>query len=254
CGHTGTGGFGTDEISGGGFGVGGKFGTGGLGAGGQFGTGKYGTGGQFGTGGFGADGQFGTGGFGADGQFGTGGFGGWEVWHWRISSKWTLWCWRRTSKRIHGGGRGGGRYGQQPVYPSIPTPHSFSYVAPADGGFSARQEVGDGYGQVRGTYKLSDPDGRFRKVQYTAGPQGFQAQVYTNEPGTKSESPADVNFQSSAPVPPPYYPPRQRPGYGTPGGGRGYPNTLFQLVDLGSNLINSEVNVKEMFLCILLLS
>ncbi|XP_013793789.1 cuticle protein 10.9-like, partial [Limulus polyphemus] len=116
-----------------------------------------------------------------------------------------------------------GGYGQQPVYPSIPTPHSFSYVAPADGGFSARQEVGDGYGNVRGTYKLSDPDGRFRKVQYTAGPEGFRAQVYTNEPGTKSESPADVNFQSSAPVPPPYYPPRQRPGHGTPGGGGGYP-------------------------------
>ncbi|XP_076372998.1 uncharacterized protein LOC143257852 [Tachypleus tridentatus] len=107
-----------------------------------------------------------------------------------------------------------GGYGQQPVYPSIPTPYSFGYVAPAIGGFSARQESGDGYGQVRGSYKLSDADGPQRKVQYVAGPQGFQAHVYTNEPGTKSENPADVDFQSSAPVPPFYYPPKQHSVYG----------------------------------------
>ncbi|XP_013792616.1 cuticle protein 14-like isoform X1 [Limulus polyphemus] len=129
---------------------------------------------------------------------------------------------------IGGGGGGGygsgipihaGGYGQQPVYPSIPTPYSFGYVAPAIGGLSARQESGDGSGRVSGSYKLSDADGRQRKVQYTAGPEGFRAHVYTNEPGTKSDNPADVTFQSSAPVPPPYYPPSKPYGYGGSVGG-----------------------------------
>ncbi|XP_076318863.1 uncharacterized protein LOC143229883 [Tachypleus tridentatus] len=116
----------------------------------------------------------------------------------------------------------GGGYGRQPVYPSIPTPYSFSYAAPALGGFSARQESGDGYGRVRGSYKLSGADGRQRKVQYTAGPEGFRAHIYTNEPGTKSENPADVVVQSSAPVAPPYYPPRRHYGYGGSAGGGGH--------------------------------
>ncbi|XP_076306899.1 uncharacterized protein LOC143223191 [Tachypleus tridentatus] len=100
-------------------------------------------------------------------------------------------------------------YEQRLPYHSIPTPYSFNYIAPADGGYSARQESGDGYGRVIGSYKLSDADGRERTVQYTAGPEGFRARVYTNEPGTISANPADVIFQSSAPVPPPYYPPKQ---------------------------------------------
>ncbi|XP_013778481.1 heterogeneous nuclear ribonucleoprotein A3 homolog 2-like [Limulus polyphemus] len=115
----------------------------------------------------------------------------------------------------------GGGYGRQPVYPSIPTPYAFNYAAPALGGFSARQESGDGYGRVRGSYKLSGADGRQRKVQYTAGPEGFRAHIYTNEPGTKSENPADVVVQSSAPVAPPYYPPRRHHGYGASAGGGG---------------------------------
>ncbi|XP_076334094.1 uncharacterized protein LOC143238061 isoform X1 [Tachypleus tridentatus] len=117
---------------------------------------------------------------------------------------------------VYSGGYGGA---YQPVYPSIPTPYTFGYVAPADGGFSARQESGDGYGRVAGSYKVSDPDGRLRKVHYTAGPEGFRAHVYTNEPGTKTSNPADVIIQSSAPDPPPYYPPRIPYGHGAHGGG-----------------------------------
>ncbi|XP_013792908.1 adult-specific rigid cuticular protein 15.7-like, partial [Limulus polyphemus] len=103
-----------------------------------------------------------------------------------------------------------GGYGHvyRPVYPSIPTPYTFNYVAPAIGGISARQESGDGYGRVIGSYKVADADGRIRKVQYTAGPEGFRANVYTNEPGTKTSNPAGVLIQSSAPNPPPYYPPK----------------------------------------------
>nr|BAE44193.1 cuticular protein [Tachypleus tridentatus] len=112
-----------------------------------------------------------------------------------------------------GGGLARGYYGQQPVYPSVPTPYSFSYVAPAIGGASARQESGDGYGSVSGSYQLSDADGRQRNVQYTAGPEGFRAHVITNEPGTKSENPADVTVESSAPVVP-YHPSRGVYGHG----------------------------------------
>ncbi|XP_013778483.1 cuticle protein 14-like [Limulus polyphemus] len=108
----------------------------------------------------------------------------------------------------------GHRYAYQPVYPSVPTPYAFSYVAPVYGGFSSRHESGDGFGHVSGSYKVSDPDGRLRKVLYTAGPEGFKARVYTNEPGTKSSYPAHVNVQSSAPVPPPYYPPKKIYNYG----------------------------------------
>ncbi|XP_076373325.1 cuticle protein 10.9-like isoform X2 [Tachypleus tridentatus] len=110
-----------------------------------------------------------------------------------------------------------GSYGHvyQPVYPSIPTPYVFNYVAPAIGGFSARQESGNGYGRVIGSYKVADADGRIRKVQYTAGPEGFRANVYTNEPGTKTSNPAGVLIQSSAPDPPPYYFPKIPYGYGS---------------------------------------
>ncbi|XP_013778482.1 glycine-rich cell wall structural protein 1-like [Limulus polyphemus] len=119
---------------------------------------------------------------------------------------------------VGGGGLARGYYGQQPVYPSVPTPYAFNYVAPAIGGLSARQETGDGSGRVSGSYQLSDADGRQRNVKYTAGPEGFRAHVITNEPGTKSENPADVTVESSAPVAP-YYPSRGHYGHGGYAGG-----------------------------------
>lgn len=82
-----------------------------------------------------------------------------------------------------------------------PKPYDFSYVAPATGGQSTRKETGDGSGRVVGSYTLNDDDGRSRVVEYVADAGGFRASVKTNEPGTRSDSPADVNFQSSAPDP-----------------------------------------------------
>ncbi|XP_023225135.1 adult-specific rigid cuticular protein 15.7-like [Centruroides sculpturatus] len=79
-----------------------------------------------------------------------------------------------------------------------PKPYDFSYVAPAIGGQSTRKETGDGSGRVVGSYTLNDDDGRSRVVEYVADAGGFRASVKTNEPGTRSDSPADVDFQSTA--------------------------------------------------------
>lgn len=51
---------------------------------------------------------------------------------------------------------------------------------------------------VRGSYTLTDIDGRNRVVEYIAGPEGFNANIRTNEPGTESGAPADVVIESSA--------------------------------------------------------
>lgn len=48
-----------------------------------------------------------------------------------------------------------------------------------------------------GSYSLTAGDSR-RTVDYLADQSGFRATVNTNEFGTKSDSPADVQFYSSA--------------------------------------------------------
>ncbi|UYV75087.1 hypothetical protein LAZ67_12002435 [Cordylochernes scorpioides] len=82
-----------------------------------------------------------------------------------------------------------------------PRPYAFNYMADLLGGRTARQESSDGSGRVVGSYTLQDDDGRQRTVEYVADETGFRASVRTNEPGTKSESPADVVFESTAPEP-----------------------------------------------------
>lgn len=65
----------------------------------------------------------------------------------------------------------------------------------------SRSESADESGKVVGSYSLYVADGRQRKVDYVATPEeGFRATVTTNEFGTdpKAESPADVQFYSSA--------------------------------------------------------
>ncbi|XP_054716742.1 uncharacterized protein LOC129226168 [Uloborus diversus] len=87
-----------------------------------------------------------------------------------------------------------------------PLPYSFSYDTQLEDGSSSRTESGDGSGKVVGSYGLSAADGRFRKVEYLADEGGFRATVNTNEFGTKADSPADIQFYSSAKVeePKPY--------------------------------------------------
>lgn len=98
-------------------------------------------------------------------------------------------------------GGGGGYYGggYRAYEDNRPRPYSFGYVAQGADGSSSRQEVGDGSGSVHGEYTLSTAEGGQRKVKYTADAGGFRAVVDTNEPGTQSESPADVALRSSSP-------------------------------------------------------
>ncbi|XP_037270129.2 uncharacterized protein LOC119161694 [Rhipicephalus microplus] len=98
-------------------------------------------------------------------------------------------------------GGGGGYYGggYRAYEDNRPRPYSFGYVAQALGGSSSRQEVGDGNGAVQGMYTITTAEGGQRKVKYTADAAGFRAVVDTNEPGTQSESPADVALRSSSP-------------------------------------------------------
>lgn len=85
------------------------------------------------------------------------------------------------------------------VADEAPKPYEFAYETELDGGRMGRKESGDSSGRVVGSYSLAEDDGRSRVVEYVADAEGFRASVKTNEPGTKSESPADVAFYSSAP-------------------------------------------------------
>lgn len=77
--------------------------------------------------------------------------------------------------------------------------YSYNYESRLDdGGSSSQSETSNGAGKVMGHYSLSNADGRRRQVDYSSGSEGFQAKIDTNEFGTKSDSPANVQFYSSA--------------------------------------------------------
>lgn len=88
-------------------------------------------------------------------------------------------------------GPGGGE-----VY--APIPYAFNYDSTDAEGTHTHEESGDGNGRVTGKYTLSLADGRTRTVTYVADENGYRAQVVTNEQGTESKNPADVEIQSSA--------------------------------------------------------
>ncbi|GIY48170.1 adult-specific rigid cuticular protein 15.7 [Caerostris extrusa] len=69
---------------------------------------------------------------------------------------------------------------------------------------SSRQQDGDGYGNRKGSYTITDIDGRARRVDYVADGHGFRATVKTNEPGTAASAPAAalVNSPYAGPVAP----------------------------------------------------
>ncbi|XP_067118629.1 cuticle protein 14-like [Centruroides vittatus] len=95
-------------------------------------------------------------------------------------------------------------------------PFEFSYTAKDENGStSSREESADGKGTVTGKYSIL-VEGLERIVEYVADKGGFRATVKTNEPGTKSDSPADISLYSSAPE---YTPPetKGRPDHYQPG-------------------------------------
>lgn len=60
----------------------------------------------------------------------------------------------------------------------------------ATGSTSRREEQTNGV--RRGSYSLSDADGRRRVVNYIADAAGFRASIQTNEPGVEPKDPADT--------------------------------------------------------------
>ncbi|XP_022236925.1 adult-specific rigid cuticular protein 15.5-like [Limulus polyphemus] len=109
------------------------------------------------------------------------------------------------------GGPSGGAY----------APFNFMYSAAAGGGSSSRSESGDVSGNVVGSYSVEDPDGRRRKVDYTAGSEGFKANIQSNEPGVEPGSnPADVEINAYAGLPMiPAGGPADAPAAGAPAAG-----------------------------------
>ncbi|XP_077552972.1 uncharacterized protein LOC144167656 [Haemaphysalis longicornis] len=80
-----------------------------------------------------------------------------------------------------------------------PQPYSFSYDNTDEFGTRlTREETGDENNYKVGSYSYVDATGITRTVRYTADATGFHATVETNEPGTKTSSPADALYSSSA--------------------------------------------------------
>lgn len=83
-----------------------------------------------------------------------------------------------------------------------PEPFNFEYTAETeDGASSTHQASQTAEGVVTGFYIIKDANGNQRRVDYVADKDGYRATVTTNEIGTESKNPADVEFQSSAPSP-----------------------------------------------------
>ncbi|GFR01838.1 cuticle protein 10.9 [Trichonephila clavipes] len=100
-----------------------------------------------------------------------------------------------------------------------PIPYQYGYDIAGDHGEfkQTRQEHGDGHGNVQGSYGYTDAHGIYRQVDYVADAHGFRAAVKTNEPGTESQNPADVELHAQpAQVHQPAY------GYGAPAPRHGY--------------------------------
>ncbi|KAG1658870.1 Cuticle protein 10.9 [Nymphon striatum] len=79
-----------------------------------------------------------------------------------------------------------------------PEPYEFSYsITDEDSNTQSRQESGDANGHMKGGYRITLANGITRWVQYVANGDGFTATVETNEPGTDSQSPADVTMNAN---------------------------------------------------------
>ncbi|RWS30601.1 cuticle protein 10.9-like protein [Leptotrombidium deliense] len=82
-----------------------------------------------------------------------------------------------------------------------PEPYAFAFSSDTeDGALSTREETGDANGRVVGFYTIDLPDGSKRRVDYEADEYGYRARIATNEIGTESRSPADIEMESSAPT------------------------------------------------------
>ncbi|XP_046913272.2 cuticle protein 10.9 [Dermatophagoides farinae] len=93
------------------------------------------------------------------------------------------------------------RQASSPDEHETPQPYSFNIESVDENGtISQRQEQGDEQGRITGQYSFQNPQtGIYRIVSYTSDENGFNARVETNEPGTKTSNPANVEIISTAP-------------------------------------------------------
>lgn len=144
---------------------------------------------------------------------------------------------------VGGGSYGGGpqsaggyamQSGYQQAEPQHP-PMPFSWVYDINDGYGTSQfhkENGDENGKRTGSYGYMDAYGVYRQVEYEADHNGFRAVVKTNEPGTTSDDPADVDMTAEAP-----------PAQTNPGTGSGYSSagtgSSYKQQGYGSNSMTS---------------
>ncbi|KAH9415630.1 hypothetical protein DERP_000118 [Dermatophagoides pteronyssinus] len=78
-----------------------------------------------------------------------------------------------------------------------PEPYSFSYSVNDEqsGSEISREESQDASGNVIGFYHIRDAEGRMRRVDYTAGPEGFRAVIRSNEEGLANKDSADAKYE-----------------------------------------------------------
>ncbi|CAN7996885.1 unnamed protein product [Ixodes pacificus] len=80
-----------------------------------------------------------------------------------------------------------------------PQPYNFGFDNTDEFGTRlVRQETGDKDNTKIGSYSYTDAYGITRTVKYVADADGFRATVETNEPGTKTSSPADTEIVAAA--------------------------------------------------------
>ncbi|XP_042913558.2 cuticle protein 10.9-like [Parasteatoda tepidariorum] len=94
--------------------------------------------------------------------------------------------------------------GQVPVLaaPEPPKPYEYGYEFGNGLGMTQhRHEVADGTGEVKGNYGYLDPIGVYRRVEYTAGADGYKAIIHSNEPGLSSQAAGDALYVVELPPP-----------------------------------------------------
>ncbi|XP_075585064.1 uncharacterized protein LOC124494897 isoform X1 [Dermatophagoides farinae] len=78
-----------------------------------------------------------------------------------------------------------------------PEPYTFSYAVNDEqsGSEMSREESQDANGNIVGFYLIRDSENRMRRVDYTAGPEGFRAIIRSNEEGLANKDSADAKYE-----------------------------------------------------------
>ncbi|XP_077512447.1 uncharacterized protein LOC144123505 [Amblyomma americanum] len=80
--------------------------------------------------------------------------------------------------------------------------YHFSYqIRDKEGNTQHHSERSDSRNNRKGSYGFRDRNGLYRHVTYVADRGGFRAWIKTNEPGTSSQDPADVQITAEKPPP-----------------------------------------------------